>query len=73
MENIDEVIEFYNAGAEFGRLERGLGKVEFYRSKEILERYIKSNNVIYDVGGGIGVYSSLLANIGNESSFYDYF
>ncbi|MCR1949818.1 class I SAM-dependent methyltransferase [Clostridium sp. DSM 100503] len=66
MENVDEVIEFYNAGAEIGRLEKGLGKVEFYRSKEIIRRYIKSNNVIYDIGGGIGVYSSWLASMGNE-------
>lgn len=67
MENIDEVLKFYNSGAEKGRLERGLGKVELYRTKEILKRYIKStNNVIYDVGGGIGVYSSWLADMNNE-------
>lgn len=40
MENINEVFEFYNGGAEIGRLERGLGKVELYRSKEILRKYI---------------------------------
>lgn len=67
MENIDEVLEFYNSGAEKGRLERGLGKVELYRTKEILKKYINSsNNVIYDVGGGIGTYSSWLANMNNE-------
>ena len=67
MENIDEVLEFYNAGSEKGRLERGLGKVELYRTKEILGKYINSsNNVIYDVGGGIGIYSSWLANMNNE-------
>lgn len=67
MENIDEGLKFYNSGAEKGRLERGLGKVELYRTKEILKRYIKStNNVIYDVGGGIGVYSSWLADMNNE-------
>ena len=36
MERIDEVYEFYNNGAEIGRLERGLGVVEFWRSKEII-------------------------------------
>lgn len=67
MEDIKEVFEFYNAGAEIGRQERGLGKVEFYRTKEILQRYITgANNIIYDVGGGIGVYSSWLAELGNE-------
>ncbi|HAT4125211.1 TPA: class I SAM-dependent methyltransferase [Clostridium perfringens] len=67
MENIEEVLKFYNDGAEKGRLERGLGKVELYRTKEIIKRYInKENNVIYDVGGGIGIYSSWLANMNNE-------
>lgn len=67
MENIDEVFKFYNSGAEEGRLERGLGKVELYRTKEIIKKYINStNNVIYDIGGGIGVYSSWLAGMKNE-------
>jgi len=67
MENISEVFEFYNAGAEIGRLQRGLGKVELYRTKEILGKYITcTNNVIYDIGGGIGVYSSWIAELGNE-------
>lgn len=62
MENIDNILEFYENGVEKGRLERGLGKIELYRTKEILEKYIKStDNVIYDIGGGIGVYSSWLA------------
>lgn len=29
----NEIYEFYNAGAEIGRLEKGLGKIEFYRTK----------------------------------------
>ena len=67
MENIDEVFDFYNNGAEKGRLERGLGIVEFYRTKEVLSNYIvKKGNIIYDVGGGIWVYSSWLASEGNE-------
>ncbi len=67
MENINEVLDFYNAGAEKGRLERGLGKVELYRTKEILKKYITSpENRIYDIGGGIGIYSSWLKELGNE-------
>ncbi|MGL5440018.1 MAG: class I SAM-dependent methyltransferase [Filifactoraceae bacterium] len=66
MENIDNVLEFYENGAENGRLERGLGKIELHRTKEILNKYIKNkNNTIYDIGGGIGVYSSWLAEKGN--------
>ena len=63
---MDEIYEFYNNGAEIGRLERGLGIVEFHRTKEILSRYISSGNVIYDIGGGIGLYSAWLAKQGNQ-------
>jgi ubiquinone/menaquinone biosynthesis C-methylase UbiE len=67
MENIDEVFEFYNAGAEKNRLERGLGLVELYRTKEILKKFItNTNNKIYDIGGGIGIYSSWLSEMNNE-------
>ncbi|CEP39867.1 hypothetical protein [Paraclostridium sordellii] len=45
MENIDEVFDFYNNGAEKGRLERGLGIVEFYRTKEVLSNYIVKKEI----------------------------
>ena len=48
MERIDEVYEFYNGGAEIGRLERGLGVVEFWRSKEIISRYLNGKLKIYE-------------------------
>ena len=61
-----EIYNFYNNGAEIGRLERGLGKVEFHRTKEILSRYIDKGMVIYDIGGGIGMYAAWLAKKGND-------
>ena len=63
---MSEIYDFYNKGAEIGRLERGLGIVEFHRTKEILARYIDGGNVIYDIGGGIGMYAAWLAKKGNE-------
>lgn len=67
-----EVIEFYNALKEKGRLEMGLGKAEFYRTKEILSRIIPDKKqVIYDVGGGIGVYSAWLAEQGHEVHMFE--
>ena len=69
---MNEIYEFYNNGAEIGRLERGLGIVEFHRTKEILLRYIDKGKVvykgmvIYDIGGGIGMYAAWLAKKGNE-------
>ena len=62
----NEIYDFYNNGAEIGRLERGLGVVEFHRTKEILSRYIDGGKVIYDIGGGIGMYAAWLAKKGNE-------
>ena len=66
MEKIDEVYEFYNNGAEIGRLERGLGVVEFDRSKEIISRYLDGKQVIYDIGGGIGRYAEWLVSMGHK-------
>ena len=63
---MDEIYEFYNNGAEIGRLERGLGKVEFYRTKEILLNYVKGKKTIYDIGGGIGMYAAWLAKMGHR-------
>ncbi len=63
---MSEIYDFYNNGAEIGRLERGLGIVEFHRTKEILARYIDTGKVIYDIGGGIGMYAAWLAKKGNE-------
>ena len=63
---MSEIYDFYNNGAEIGRLERGLGIVEFHRTKEILARYIDDGKVIYDIGGGIGMYAAWLAKKGNE-------
>ena len=71
MEKIDEVYEFYNNGAEIGRLERGLGVVEFFRTKEIIERYLDGSMVIYDIGGGIGKYSEWLASLGHKVSLIE--
>lgn len=63
---MNEIYDFYNNGAEIGRLERGLGIVEFHRTKEILSRFIDDGKVIYDIGGGIGMYAVWLAKRGNE-------
>ncbi len=66
MENTKEVFDFYNNGAEIGRLESGLGMVEFYRTKEILSQYISPASTIYDIGGGIGKYAEWLAENGHH-------
>ena len=67
MEDNSNVFDFYNGGAEIGRLERGLGVVEFYRTKEIITHYIGESKLkICDIGGGIGRYSEWLAEMGHD-------
>ena len=57
MDTFDNVYDFSNNGAEIGRLDSGLGMVEFYRCKEIISQYIPEKCTVYDIGGGIGRYS----------------
>lgn len=64
MEDNREVYDFYEAGAEIGRLERGLGKIEAARTKELLERFLVPGSAVCDVGGGPGYYSDWLARRG---------
>lgn len=73
MEDIKEVYDFYEAGAEIGRLQNGLGKVEFYRTKEIISSYLgtSENLVVYDIGGGVGAYSKWLAQKGHKVSLME--
>jgi ubiquinone/menaquinone biosynthesis C-methylase UbiE len=62
-----EVLEYYNGGAEIGRLERGIGKIEYERTKEIISRYLPNKKIIiYDIGGGVGVYAKWLGTLGHE-------
>ena len=65
--NEEEVLDFYNSGAEIGRLEKGIGKIEYERTREIISRYLPQEKAtIYDVGGGVGVYSKWLGELGHE-------
>lgn len=71
MDKKTEIFDFYENGAEIGRLERGLGVIEAARTKELLSRFIKPGMTVYDVGGGIGYYSDWLAGKGCTVSLYE--
>lgn len=73
MKTIDkDVLAGYNAGIEKGRLHRGLGLIEFERTKEILlEMLPPAPAVIYDIGGGYGEYAYWLSSLGYEVYLYD--
>ena len=62
----------YRSGIEKGRLRRGLGLIEFERTKEILlEELPKPPAVIYDIGGAYGEYAYWLAALGYEVHLFD--
>lgn len=73
MKSIDpNGIAGYNRGVEKGRLHRGLGLIEFERTKELLlERLPAPPAVIYDIGGGYGEYAFWLAAMGYEVHLFD--
>lgn len=62
----------YNAGMERGRLHKGLGLIEFARTKELLLEHLPTPPaVIYDIGGAYGEYSWWLASLGYEVHLFD--
>lgn len=62
----------YNSGVEKGRLHRGLGLIEFARTKEVLlEELPPPPAVIYDIGGAYGEYAYWLASMGYEVHLFD--
>jgi ubiquinone/menaquinone biosynthesis C-methylase UbiE len=67
-----EIESHYAAKAELGRLESGVGRLEFERTKEILQRHLPPPPaVITDVGGGPGIYACWLAQQGYEVHLVD--
>jgi SAM-dependent methyltransferase len=60
-----EVLAYYEQFAEESRLSTGAFKLEFARTKEILERVLPAPPArIIDVGGAAGTYSAWLASLG---------
>jgi ubiquinone/menaquinone biosynthesis C-methylase UbiE len=67
-----EIDSHYAGGIELGRLDRGVGRLEFARTQELLQRHLPPPPaVIADVGGGPGLYACWLAQQGNEVHLTD--
>lgn len=60
-----EIYDFYENGVEIGRLERGLGLVEGFRTKELIGRFLAPHMAVFDIGGGAGYYADWLAAQGH--------
>jgi ubiquinone/menaquinone biosynthesis C-methylase UbiE len=70
---LDDVIRrHYELSAERERLVTGVGRLEFARTKELIERYLPRPPArVLDVGGGPGLYAAWLAERGYEVDLID--
>lgn len=67
-----EFFEHYASGYEAQRLQRGSSQIELTRTQELVMRYVPPlPAVIFDVGGGPGVYACWLAKQGYEVHLVD--
>lgn len=69
---LDEALIHYESGREAYRLSKGVNKLELVRTQELLNRYLPlPPAVIFDVGGGSGIYACWLAQQGYEVHIID--
>jgi ubiquinone/menaquinone biosynthesis C-methylase UbiE len=67
-----EILDHYASGYEAERLLSGVSRLEFFRTQELMQRYLPAAPVvIFDVGGGPGAYSCWLAQLGHEVHLID--
>ncbi|MBN1122063.1 MAG: class I SAM-dependent methyltransferase [Anaerolineae bacterium] len=73
MTDQNPIIDYYGKNySEDDRLDAGIARWEFIRSKEIISRYLTSEpQVIVDVGGATGAYSFWLAELGHQVHLRD--
>lgn len=63
---------YYDKGNEASRLNKGAGRLELERTKELVERFIEGSGLdVLDVGGGPGAYASWLSDVGHRVHLID--
>jgi SAM-dependent methyltransferase len=68
----EEIREYYESGIERDRLAKGYSRIEFVRTRELLERFLPAPPArILDVGGGPGRYADWLADAGYDVEVLD--
>jgi SAM-dependent methyltransferase len=68
----EEILAYYEQGKEDGRLRNGAGRLEFWRTRDILRRLLpKAPARVLDVGGGTGIHAEWLAEDGHEVEVVD--
>lgn len=72
MKEIKQVISYYESGIERTRLLNGASQIEYLRTKEIISAHLSAGKkIIADIGGGTGIYSFWLNELGHEVHFLD--
>jgi ubiquinone/menaquinone biosynthesis C-methylase UbiE len=67
-----DVAAYYARGGEVRRLVEGHGRLELARTQELILRHLpRGRAVVWDVGGGTGVYACWLAAQGHEVHLVD--
>jgi len=66
-----DIDDFYSNASEEGRLQLGLGPLEFERNKKLISSYLPKKGIVIDVGGGPGIYSEWLAGLGHQVTLID--
>ncbi|NGM82570.1 hypothetical protein G5B47_09085 [Paenibacillus sp. 7124] len=52
-DELRKILDYYNAGTEINRLEKGMRVIKWERSKQIISCHLSEGcMVIYDIGGG---------------------
>ena len=64
--NEKELITYYNKFNEDKRLNTKHGQIEYLTSIKYIEKYLKKNNKIIDIGAGTGKYSEYFKNKGYD-------
>lgn len=68
----DAILEHYGEGIERDRFAGGYSRIEFIRTKELLERFLPAAPAsVLDVGGGPGAYAAWLAERGYRVHLVD--
>jgi SAM-dependent methyltransferase len=72
MMNSNQFHGHYQGGIEAGRLAAGRGLIELHRTQAIVKRYLsEASCVVYDIGGGPGVYAVWLLGLGHAVHLVD--
>ncbi|WP_206598620.1 class I SAM-dependent methyltransferase [Floricoccus tropicus] len=64
MEINQYLIDFYGSYNEDNRMSSRLGSIEFITTMTYIEKYLKTNDKILEIGAGTGRYSHILARLG---------